>query len=419
VPNLWGAVVGRPGVLKTPAIQEPLKALDRLEAQARDRYETEAQAHDAGQLVAEERKKVSREKIKKALKGGQDPTQVALEAVQVEDEPVRQRYICNDTTVEKLGEILKGNPRGVLLFRDELTGFLKSLDKDGREGDRSFYLESWNGTGRFTYDRIGRGTVDIEAACVSILGGIQPGPLSHYLRRITQGGADNDGLLQRFQLVVWPDLAGTWENHDRTPNLQARQTAYAVFDRLDGIDPASLGAQQEEGTIPYLRFTPEAQVIFNEWRTELEHRIRSGEESELLEAHLSKYRSLVPSLALLIHLADEEQGQVGKTALQRACAWSEYLESHARRMYAPALAPAAGSAHALADRLRKGELQSGFTLRELYRKHWHALATRDEAQEAVDLLEELNWLHEVRVRTEGRWTTYYEVNPKALEADNG
>ena len=198
MPNLWGAVVGRPGVLKTPAIQEPLKALDQLETLARNQYEAEIKEHEARQLVAEERKKVSREKIKKALKVGQDPTQEALEAVQEEDEPVRQRYLINDTTVEKLGEILNGNPRGVLLFRDELTGFLKSLDKDGREGDRAFYLEAWNGTGRFTYDRIGRGTIDIEAACVSILGGIQPGPLNHYLRRMAQGGVDNDGLLQRF-----------------------------------------------------------------------------------------------------------------------------------------------------------------------------------------------------------------------------
>ena len=50
--------------------------------------------------------------------------------------------LVNDTTVEKLGEILTLNPRGVLVFEGELTGLLKSLDKDGREGDRGFYLRS-------------------------------------------------------------------------------------------------------------------------------------------------------------------------------------------------------------------------------------------------------------------------------------
>jgi Protein of unknown function (DUF3987) len=53
-----------------------------------------------------------------------------------------------------------------------------------------------------TYDRIGRGTLHIRAACVSVLGGIQPGPLERYLRDVF-GGRGDDGLIQRFQLAVW------------------------------------------------------------------------------------------------------------------------------------------------------------------------------------------------------------------------
>ncbi len=40
-----------------------------------------------------------------------------------------------------------------------------------------------------------------------MLGGIQPGPLESYLREVF-GGRGDDGLLQRFQLVVWPDVGG-------------------------------------------------------------------------------------------------------------------------------------------------------------------------------------------------------------------
>ena len=214
--------------------------------------------------------------------------------------------------------------------------------------------------------------------------------------------------------MVWPDLSSTWTNHDRTPDLLARKAAYSIFDRLDCIDPGTLDAQQEEGTIPYLRFTPEAQEIFNEWRAELEHRIRSGKESDLLEAHLAKYRSLVPSLALLIHLSDEGHGPVCKTALVRACAWVEYLESHARRMYAPALSPATSSAYALADRLQKSELHNGFTLREVYNNGWYALSEMEEALGAVELLEDLGWLEPVKEKKKGpgRPKTRYLVNPQ-------
>ena len=35
--------------------------------------------------------------------------------------PAEKRYLVNDTTVEKLGELLNHNPNGLLLFRDELS----------------------------------------------------------------------------------------------------------------------------------------------------------------------------------------------------------------------------------------------------------------------------------------------------------
>ena len=50
-------------------------------------------------------------------------------------------------------ELLAGNPAGLLLIRDELIGWLRSFDRDGHEGDRKFFLEVWNETGRFTYER--------------------------------------------------------------------------------------------------------------------------------------------------------------------------------------------------------------------------------------------------------------------------
>jgi hypothetical protein len=96
-----------------------------------------------------------------------------------------RRYKTEDATVEKISKILLENPRGILVHRDELSGWLRNLDKQGREGDRSFYLESWNGTGSFDVDRIGRGSLHIPALCLSILGSIQPGPLSSYVYQAT------------------------------------------------------------------------------------------------------------------------------------------------------------------------------------------------------------------------------------------
>ncbi len=77
-------------------------------------------------------KKVAAKKIRDALIKGGDANAIAAEALEADDDiPTRERYVVNDTTVEKLGELLNQNSRGLLVFRDELTGLLHSLDKDG------------------------------------------------------------------------------------------------------------------------------------------------------------------------------------------------------------------------------------------------------------------------------------------------
>ena len=417
IPNLWGGVVGRSGVLKTPALREPMRPLDELEARDREQYEGELTLHEADKLVADAKKKEAQERLKKAIKfEDKDPREVALEALGgAVEPPSRRRHLVNDTTVEKLGEILSANPRGVLLFRDELTGFLKSLVKDGRESDRAFFLEAWNGTGRYTYDRIGRGTIDIEAACVSILGGIQPGPLAAYVSRTARGGADDDGLLQRFQLVVWPDQKREWENKDFSPDQAARTAAYSVYRHLNSLDPSALRAEAD-GDLPFLRFAPDAQEIFEEWRTELEHMLRSEEEHPMIESHLAKYRSLVPSLALLIHLAEQNVGPVDATALHRACAWDDYLQTHARRVYAPALSPGTNAAKVVAAHLVRGDLGSRFAARDVQRKNWRGLADLEDIKQGLKVLEDYSWVRSVRIPTSGRTAFCYDINPKIDEA---
>src|SRR3712207_1431233 len=170
-------------------------------------------------MVAEATKAALKDELKKAAREAASSgdrsklNEIARHGQDTEDapeEPVLKRYKTEDATVEKISEILLENPRGILVHRDELSGWLRNLDKQGREGDRSFYLESWNGTGSFDVDRIGRGSLHLSALCLSILGGIQPGPLSTYVYQATQGDKGDDGLLQRFQLLVWPDPPAAW-----------------------------------------------------------------------------------------------------------------------------------------------------------------------------------------------------------------
>ena len=394
VPNLWGMAVGRPGLMKTPALEQALAPLNRLAAEAMEKYEAKSEEHAVSTLLDDQRAKLAEKAIFGLLKGGNEAAARELATANLQNTdtaPVLRRFKVNDPTVEKLGELLNENPNGLLLHRDELVGFLKSLDKEGREDSRAFFLEAWNGTGDFTSDRIGRGTVRIEAVTVSILGAIQPGPLSDYLRQAVRCGAGDDGLLQRFQLAVWPDTAKEWRNVDRWPDTKAKNDAFEIFCYLDTLSAAALGADTAD-RIPFLRFSPGAQDRFDVWRAELEKILRSDCDHPAFEAHLAKYRKLVPALALVLHLANRDTGPVTLAALEQSLLWANYLESHARRIYSAVLRPDAGAARELAKHLQRGDLPAKFTLRETYRKGWTGLASKEDAEAATEILCDLGWI---------------------------
>ena len=418
VPNVWGLVVGRPGVLKSPALQESKKPLARLEAEAGVAYNLLKIQAEAEQEVLEQKRQVNKAKIRELLKqGGADSAELAALVISSEDTgPVRKRYIVNDTSIEKLGELLNENPNGLMAFRDELLGLLYNLERAGQEGAKQFYLEAWNGNGRFVYDRIGRGTVEIDACCLSILGSIQPEPLQTYLMT-----APDDGLMQRFQLAVWPDSTRDWRNVDRWPDKTAKDAVWDVFKRLDDLVPFAIGATPvDEGDVPCLRFSEDAQLEFDQWRASLEKRLRTEDLTPAIETTLAKYRSLVPSLALLIHCVDApEGGPVGLTALIKACAWTEYLESHAHRIYSAKLVPAILSGRALAAKIKAGKLADRFTMRTIYQNGWSRLSTAELAQQGANLLVEMDWLraiNEPAATVGGRPKTVYQINPQIWEA---
>lgn len=411
VANLWACIVGRPGVMKSPAMNEALKPLNKLEAKANKENE-EALAEFRRATRVHELKVKASERAASKLKAD-DITDDVL-AGDAPEPPRMRRYIVGDTTYEKLGETLAHNPDGVLAFRDELVSLLKSLDDERNAAARGFYLQAWMGTSGYTFDRVVRGLVRIEAACLSLLGSTQPGRLGEYVRR--SQGAGDDGMLQRFSLLVWPDQTLEWRLVDRYPDSSARGKAWETFDRLAQMTPHSVGAEMDEfGGIPFLRFDDAAQRQFDEWRDGLEKRLRAGELSPALESHLAKFRKLVPALALISHLADGGRGPVTETALLRALAIAEYAEAHARRCYSAADQGEVIAAKAILAHIRKGDLTDGFALRDVHQSKWSKLTDREQVQKGLDLLVELDWLRGRKVQTGGCPSVKYAINPRARE----
>jgi hypothetical protein len=234
-------------------------------------------------------------------------------------------------------------------------------------------------------------------------------------------GHNNDGLVQRLQLLVYPDEPKTWTLIDTPIHATARATAYRVIEQLASMDFRRYGAFGDEGEgIPYYRFDEAAQHVFYEWLEKLESTLRSGDDEPVILEHLGKYRSLMPSLALIFHLltlANESPAiprPVSQESAVCAAAWCVYLESHARRVYGLVTDATAQAASHLASKLKQGAFTDCFTARHVYRKGWTLLDEPALAENACEDLVSLGWLREkVTATAPGqRGKTEYLINPK-------
>jgi len=417
--NLWALLIGRPGVLKSPAMEAILSILKRLAAVALDQYNAELREYEMTKLAEKLRGEAAEKAARAALKKDPNADVSGLLSIEKTEPPVLRRYMANDTTAAALGELHRQNPNGLLVFRDELVSLLKMLDQEENSEARGFYLTGWNGDSPYTFDRITRGmNLHIPAVCLSLLGSTQPARIAQYVKGAVTGTND-DGLLQRFGLVVWPDTSGSWKEVDRWPDGEAKRKAFEVFDRLDRLDPFQVGARQDAGIngepegVPYLRFDPAGLDLFRNWRQDLETKLRSGDLHPALESHFAKYRKLVPALALALHLSNGDIGPVGSHAVLQALAWSEYLATHARRLYASITAPEVTTAKAMIRKIRSGDLNAVFTGWQVWRPGWSGLTDKKSVYEALELLVDYGWIVARRKDTGGRPSVEYEVNPKA------
>jgi Protein of unknown function (DUF3987) len=430
VPNMWGLFIGRPGMLKSPAMMEALRPIHHLEAQAAKGNQTAQEKYEAEMAAFKLRKEVAIGLRKKELRKGvvdlarfKQLTEEATAEIDVTEPkaPIPVRFRTNDSTYEGLGELLIANPTGILVERDEMVSLLKHLDRDDQAVARGFYLTGWSGLQPYTFDRIVRGHRHIEAVCLSVLGTTQPARIGEYVQRANAGGAGGDGLIQRFGLSVWPDAPPNWRNVDEYPDSAARETAWQVFDRISKMDEDAVlkvGALKGDfDKVPYLRFDDDAHADFLGWRTDLERRLRSEDLSPALEGHLAKYRKLVPALALMNHLADGASGPVSQEALLRALAFASYLESHARRVYGSACESELAAAKAILKHIKNEELEDGFSARDVHQRGWAHLTEREHVAAGLDLLVDLDHITAVTPAAGargGRPKTTFTVNPRVF-----
>ncbi|MDT2024557.1 DUF3987 domain-containing protein [Methylocella sp. CPCC 101449] len=224
-PCLWLAVVGSPSSGKSPAIDASYDLLQYAEELLAAGFDLDKREYELKKQVARASREIWEKEVSEARKGNIPPPPMPDDA-EDPDEPLRPRVRVADATTESLGVLAAGLPRGLLLVRDELSGWFGAFDRYGGGGsDRAFALESYGGRSYVIDRRRSPEPIRISHLSIGIVGGIQPDKLTDVL------DTPDDGLVSRF-LWLWPDAIPSFRlSRDHANNSGAQ----AAFGRLASL----------------------------------------------------------------------------------------------------------------------------------------------------------------------------------------
>jgi hypothetical protein len=307
-PHLWLAVVGDSGTGKSPGADCLLReVLPELERRMLNDFPDRLQEW----MAETELKKGAFLRWRRQLREAPDDNHSfpsdppALPDLQPPQAP---RLRQNDVTIEKVAELLAAAaPKGLLIVRDELAGWVASMNTY-HGGGRQFWLEAYGGRAYRVERKTRLNPIVLPRLAVGVYGGVQPDKLPSLLRC-------DDGLTARF-LWAWPTPVPFRLSH-QAPGID---WAIGALDRLRELDLRP--------TIPpaplMLPLAPAARPLIEELGQLLQEEQERA--SGTLRAAYGKARGQTVRLALVIELLrwcgqennDPPPLRVGASALEAA-----------------------------------------------------------------------------------------------------
>jgi len=413
---LWGATIGPPSIMKSPVIAITTAPIESLEIAARKQWNEEMAAY-----------RIAHADWKDADKSGPEPVA-----------PLCARYLVESTTIEALQEVLRDDKDGkffaplgkVLCKQDELAEFLAGMDRysTGKGGsDRGAYLRLYNG-GRYSIDRIGRGSFAAKSWSGCLIGGIQPDPIQQIARNAT-----DDGLIQRLMFDV-PAPRGPGQ--DRAPNHAAIDTYRSLFPALATLRPA----RDSEGRAVYVALHADAHAS----RESIDATARAmslwPDASPQLQSAFGKWSGTFARLCLVFHLlqiaAARARGDIGPPTNVVSPETAARVRVYMREILAPMLLRAdsimfASHQTAHATWIASYIIANGLTriaARDIVQNYrpLRAPEQRETLDNTMDSLCTFGWLRPEPARGAAARPTAWHVNPdvhirfaERVEAERG
>ncbi len=401
-------LIGAPSSGKSPGLDAVLAPLMQHQTVLqRDHVEKHNAWRDESEIakLAEANWK---EAVKTAIKEGKELLPKPRNA-NAGPEPLQTRLSVSDATVERLAVISAQQQRGLLLTRDELSGWLQNMSRYSSGSDRPFWLEAYGGRA-YVVERMGRLPVNVKRLFIGVVGGIQPDRLSSLLLN-----ADDDGLLARF-IPTWPNPVPILRP---TVRIDA-ELMTRVLGKLISMD---LVIDETGEQVPrFLPFSEEAQALLHAFRQKT--RDLEGVTEGLLLPFIGKLPGLSVRLSLVIAFLDwavgsgDQPKEITGPQFARATLLVEtYFLPMARRAYGASAVPKVERGARRLVSLVQDKGWDTFSTRDVLRCASTGLKTRIEIDPVLRALEEGGCIRpEVSPRKAegGRPERRYLVNPAVL-----
>lgn len=310
---LWIAVVGKAGVGKTPSIGNIIFPLSKLNFKEIKKYQEQKEKFD---YVA------SLSKKEKTELGVEEPPK-----------PKKTQFLVNDITLEALVDLHQENDNAVGVFKDELAGWFKDMNKYRSGSDLEFWLSCWSGKSVYL-NRITRTGSFIEKPFIPVLGGIQPSIFNQFA---TDENKDN-GFLDRM-LLSFPDAKVEEYNDNEIDYSLIQWYSDTIVRFYQGVKTA-MTKRNTDGEIEPLRvrFSNEAKIEWKRIYNRITNEQNSDEENEYLKSMYPKQKSYIPRFALIIHYFESNFDEtvdcrfISKESILKAEKLSDYFVMNAKKI---------------------------------------------------------------------------------------
>ena len=311
IATIWCAIVGKAGIGKTPSISNIIFPLEKINNKEIFNYIKEYEKY---------------EYFKNLSKKDQE------ESMEIE-KPRKKQFIANDITIEALVDLHQENDNSVGVFKDELAGWFKDMNKYKAGADLETWLSSWSGKS-INLNRLTRAGSFVSKPLIPVLGGIQPNIFNTFY---TDDNKDN-GFMDRM-LLSFPELTVEKYNSNEMDCNTIQWYSDTIIAFYETVKNKLVKRDNEGFIIPnIIKFNEEAK---NEWMrifNEITEIQNSENENEYMKSMLPKQKSYIPRFALLINTfngigqTNYNIKEISKDSILKAEKLSKYFIAMAKKV---------------------------------------------------------------------------------------